>query len=154
MSEIRKVGKTVKDTNYGTNYTFTRDSKFNPTIVRIRDVFDSREPYTLDFEVYKDARVTLDLTFKGPPQGKCCTDCFCTSCDKFTDNSEPAKELTFPYLENTVKVFKNLALQTDFTETSPDTGVVTLNFTFTSSDIIRICYIYQYTDNCTGDPTS
>lgn len=152
--DLRLVGENIKVNQDQIGYTFTRDSAQIPIITRIRDVFDSTVAFEMEFESYDRSRVLLGLTFSGPPAVGCCADCFCTVCDEFTGSADAIKELTFPYLEGSVTVFKNLVQNPQFVESDPTSRIVTLTRSITTSDVIRICYIYKYTGNCTGNPNA
>lgn len=142
---VNEVGKYLKNSDINTQDALKKYKGTRPHIEHMRDVFDSVVPFEMYFKSPENAHTfTLDLSFFGPPPSGCCADCFCSVCEEFSEETEIT--LTYGYIEDTVRVFVDGELSTDFVETNPAGGVVTLG---TTGIVVRICYIYSYGD-CGG----
>lgn len=147
---IKQIGKNIKQISENSKNALNRYAKKLPAVEKIRDIFDSRIAFNHKFKVPSTTqRVKLSLNFSPPPPSGCCGDCFCTACETFRDGNE-AIQLQYPYISGSVNVFINNNRTTNFSQTDPDAGIITLGTSVTANvDEVKVCYVYNYAD-CSG----
>jgi hypothetical protein len=150
MSDFNEISKYIKKNRELADAALRHTRYHTPVPDTVRDVFDDVTPFTMAFTTTHSFKtVKMDLEFFGPPPSLgCCADCYCTVCENHTGAS-PLIDLRRDYVPTSVSVHINNIQTTEFTETDPSTGKVTITATITDSDSINVCYIYKYTD-CTS----
>jgi hypothetical protein len=140
----RQVGRELNQQGQDTHDALNRYAQRPVALERARDIFDPVVPFEMEFYTDKpQSKVMLDLFFLGPPPSKCCSNNLCSKCEVFADGSEVIT-LERPYVAGSVIPYVKGTRRTAFTETSPETGVVTINTTVAVGDVVRICYVYLY----------
>jgi hypothetical protein len=149
MDNFDEVGRFIRKNRDLANDALRHTRYHTPVPDTVRDVFDDTIPFRMEFNSYPTFKnVKLDLEFFGPPPSLgCCADCYCTVCENFSGESVTLN-LRRDYVPGSVTIYINNIQTTEFTETDPANGVVTLTGIVTASDSINLCYIYKYTD-CT-----
>lgn len=143
VDNSNQLGKNLKKNNDDATRANKRVKTIIPQIERVRDVLDAKIPFELEFAQIFDAhRVLLDLEFMPPPKTGCCADCSCSVCEFFSGGTtETVFQVTYGYVPGTVHVFKNEFESTEFTETDPAKGTVTV-WAHNKENVV-ICYIYN-----------
>jgi hypothetical protein len=158
MDQVNELGKVLNKNARKAKHAAKKQQVEYPMGERARDIFDSIVPYSMIFRVpRKGASVSAEVRFELPPPldglGNCCSDCFCSMCEEYTFNQVDNQIIltTYPYIAGTVKVFDKKGLTSGVVETDPDAGIIDLNYypVAESTNIITVCYIYKYDENCT-----
>lgn len=140
---LNQLGNNLKSNKRKSESALNKDRKIIPQVERVRDVMDPTVPFELEFKTTTNShRLLLDLNFMPPPSTGCCADCSCSICEFFDGGvTETLFITTYGYVPRSVVVFKNDIPTTDFTETDPPRGQITV-WAHNNEDII-ICYVYD-----------
>jgi len=140
-----QIGKIIKKNQTNAQHALKRYVPLLRKIESVRDTFDSDIPFDMEFNTKpNESIVTLSLFFQPPGPTTCCEDFLCSACESF-NSGDQVITLNRGYIANSVSVYINghKRTTTDYTETSPSGGVVTLIKNVTELDVVRICYVYQ-----------
>lgn len=149
MDNLNQVGGNLSSNRKKSNKAITRTKKIIPQIERVRDVLDFSIPMEFQFvQKFEGHRVMFTLTFYPPPKNGCCADCYCAVCEFYAGGTtETQLQTTYSYIPGSITAFKNNMVTTNYTETNPPAGEVTL-WAHTNEDVV-LCYQY---DACIGGP--
>lgn len=158
MDSLNQLGLELKKTSDVAKKALNKNNIEYGIAESARDIFDSIVPFTMNFSITrKNSSVFANLIFEPPPPidgtGNCCADCFCSICESylFSDFINREALTTYPYIASTIKVYDSYGQTYLVTETDPAAGIVNLGYDpiGDSTNIIYICYIYKYNENCT-----
>ena len=140
--DSNQLGKNLRKNKEDAERALKRGSAINPQLERVRDVLDKEIPFELEFVQERDGnRVLLDIDFMPPPKTGCCADCSCSVCEFYAKGyTENLFKTTYGYVPGTVHVFKNEIPSTEFEETDPVRGHVTV--WSHNDEATVICYVY------------
>ena len=140
--DSNQLGKNLKKNQQEADFANKRTKAIIPQIERVRDVLDKVIYFELEFEQKREGhRVLLDIDFMPPPKSGCCADCSCSVCEFYAAGyTETLFKTTYGYVPGTVHVFKNEFESTEFEETSPELGHVTV--WSHNDEATVICYVY------------
>lgn len=152
--QLNEVGKYLKTTRDIANRAIKKNRPYRPSVERIRDIFDTEVPFTMEFNISKNQKnIKLDLEFNKPPPLKQClsgTDCPRMYCDLFDNLEAGEHELQLSYAvksQGITAVFVNsimldssnwALLDIGIFESTPGSILVT-NLTSTVNTVV-VCY--------------
>lgn len=144
---LNQVGGNLSSNRKKSDRSINRTKKIIPQIERVRDVLDFSIPMEFQFvQKFEGHRVMFTLTFYPPPKNGCCADCYCAVCEFYDGGTtETQLQTTYSYIPGSITAFKNNVVTTNYTETNPQAGEVTL-WAHTNEDVV-LCYQY---DACIG----
>lgn len=141
MDNLNELGKILGKIKHDTEYALTRDYPKKPLIHRIRDIFDSKIPFDMEFEVPNNKGSTyLNLFFTPPPPSPCAGGCFSGICEVFM-GTDTILTLSYDIINESIWVYRDEVVTTNYTITTQKK--ITLGFTPSANEVIKVCYVYH-----------
>lgn len=147
---INQLGKYLRSFGKNADLAIKRTYVTEPSVERIRDVFDPEFPFKGAIDVPNNtSRVTIDVNFgRRLPNIGCCGDCFCGTTESYTSDSlvDGSLYTTVDYVPNSTVIYLDGAPATRNTD-YVEIGTNQIDFLVAFS-VATISYVY-FTGNCT-----